>query len=457
MIILTEPRANEEAINYIKSKAPVNQRVFYRMLPDIQARAFTVSGINNADVLQAVRDRIADLPAGADWKEVRDDIFQQISPWLVDDKADAKERERQVAAAYRRAELLLRTHGFQAYAATHHSLQVEQMDVFPWWQYQTMEDGKVRPDHAALNGIVLPASSPFWRDHYPPWDWGCRCEVIALSDDDVAEIQRADGARDPADAQVLGPEARRRLENDGELTRANVELIDPNDPDRKTIIERIPGGKFDVKSPLEKAQTHKEKLSAYVWDPGSLQLPIDRIAERYDDDIWNLFYDQMRSAKLAVGSKTVWDWLFKPYVDDAVRDHYSVARTNEMAVILNHRTGATIAKVAGNTDRVVLKRQLDNARENGERIVIMHNHPGETGPSPIDLHVMVRNRDTLAEVYTITSGSVYRVQITGNMSNQVADNLAARLLDVKDDATGWTKLFGRLAKNGVLSYEKVTR
>lgn len=33
---------------------------------------------------------------------------------------------------------------------------------------------------AALNGVTLPMSDPFWADYYPPNGWGCRCTVIQV-------------------------------------------------------------------------------------------------------------------------------------------------------------------------------------------------------------------------------------------------------------------------------------
>mgnify|MGYP002970520563 CR=1 FL=1 len=42
-------------------------------------------------------------------------------------------------------------------------------------QYRTAGDAKVRPTHAEMAGITLPASDPFWED-----GWGCRCSVIQV-------------------------------------------------------------------------------------------------------------------------------------------------------------------------------------------------------------------------------------------------------------------------------------
>lgn len=47
-------------------------------------------------------------------------------------------------------------------------------------QYRTAGDSKVRPEHAALGGVTLPLSDPFWESYYPPNGWGCRCTVVQV-------------------------------------------------------------------------------------------------------------------------------------------------------------------------------------------------------------------------------------------------------------------------------------
>jgi SPP1 gp7 family putative phage head morphogenesis protein len=52
--------------------------------------------------------------------------------------------------------------------------------LFPMLQYQTVGDGRVRPEHRDWNGIIKPVDDEFWDTHMPPADWGCRCRVIRL-------------------------------------------------------------------------------------------------------------------------------------------------------------------------------------------------------------------------------------------------------------------------------------
>ncbi|MCH5237003.1 MAG: minor capsid protein [Muribaculaceae bacterium] len=47
-------------------------------------------------------------------------------------------------------------------------------------QYRTQNDDHVRPEHAALDGVTLPPSDPFWEEYYPPNGWNCRCTVVQV-------------------------------------------------------------------------------------------------------------------------------------------------------------------------------------------------------------------------------------------------------------------------------------
>lgn len=62
----------------------------------------------------------------------------------------------------------------------------ENADIYPMLEYRAVMDERTRHDHAILDGTVLPIDHPFWDDHYPPNDWGCRCNVVQT---DKAERQ----------------------------------------------------------------------------------------------------------------------------------------------------------------------------------------------------------------------------------------------------------------------------
>lgn len=59
----------------------------------------------------------------------------------------------------------------------------------PYWRYKHSDSVRVpRPHHLAWNGLVLRADDPWWRTHYPPNGWGCKCRVFALSQEDLKKL-----------------------------------------------------------------------------------------------------------------------------------------------------------------------------------------------------------------------------------------------------------------------------
>ncbi|KXZ65603.1 phage minor head protein [Acinetobacter venetianus] len=53
----------------------------------------------------------------------------------------------------------------------------------PYLMYVAINDSRVRPSHLALNRIIRHIDDPFWLRYYAPWDFMCRCTVIALTEE----------------------------------------------------------------------------------------------------------------------------------------------------------------------------------------------------------------------------------------------------------------------------------
>ena len=277
-----------EAVRMIRGKTAVGRRVFAGLLPELRGRAFMVAGIEDINLLERLRDRIGDLPDGGDWDEIKKEIAQDLTPFFVDPEAGGEEMGKQIAEADRRAELLVRTHGFQAYAATRYREQMENRDIQPFWQYKAFGDGRVRDTHRALDGLVFPAGHPFWDDHYPPWEWGCRCIVIGLSPEAVEEIRKEDEGKAPDQQRVI----------EGEFLKAVEE--------RKSL-PRGPNEVIDLRSPVDKAADAQGKNMAYRWNPGELKLDLDQIKQRYSPSVWAEFESFAKATDVGDG-RSVWEW-----------------------------------------------------------------------------------------------------------------------------------------------------
>ena len=264
----TEPVPHDEAAERIKEKAVVTREVFDELPDDLKARAFVVTGIEDFDVLQALRDRIAELPEGADWDDVKADVVDGLSPWMTKEGAE------------RRANILMRHHGFSAYAAAQARVMDEMIEVFPYRQYISTDDAAVRPSHAALNGIVLPARHSFWEKHTPPWEWNCRCDVVELTEIDMEEERSRDQKRKPEDRRVLEGAALKQLDT-GFLNRGLTINV-------------------DVRTPKERGGTYENNVRL-------LNIPLDQIEKRWSPETRKDF--KTWASKVRIGGGDLLSWM----------------------------------------------------------------------------------------------------------------------------------------------------
>ena len=170
---------------------------FGQLPGDLKMRAFTVSRIEDVRVLEGIRETVARLPEGGDWRKLREEVARQIAG---DAEADKGHRAR--------AELVMRMNGMAAYAAARHADQVASADIFPYWMYMCNLDGRERDSHARLNGLVLRYDDPFWKNHYPPWEWGCRCYVTKITAAEAEDYGVADSgavSAPPSDSFHFNP------------------------------------------------------------------------------------------------------------------------------------------------------------------------------------------------------------------------------------------------------------
>ena len=63
----------------------------------------------------------------------------------------------------------------------------ESKSLYPYWQYKTEEDDRVRPEHESLDNLVFRIGDPEGDDCYPPNDWNCRCHADVIDDTDLNE------------------------------------------------------------------------------------------------------------------------------------------------------------------------------------------------------------------------------------------------------------------------------
>lgn len=53
--------------------------------------------------------------------------------------------------------------------------------IIPAFRYVTMNDERVRPAHAAMEGFVAERDAQIWNVWWPPNGWGCRCIIVGVN------------------------------------------------------------------------------------------------------------------------------------------------------------------------------------------------------------------------------------------------------------------------------------
>lgn len=97
-------------------------------------------------------------------------------------------------------ETLVRTGISQAYSAgQYNALNDDALkDVHQGWQYVTVGDNRVRPEHEELDGMTADVDNEVWDKYLPPLGFNCRCTVIPLFSDFEEDI--------PDDLPEIDPE-----------------------------------------------------------------------------------------------------------------------------------------------------------------------------------------------------------------------------------------------------------
>lgn len=159
-------------------------------------RAFMVAGAQKADLLAdffwAVERAISEGQGIGEFRKSFDAI--------VDEHGWAYRGERNW-----RTRVIYQTNISTSYAAGRLA-QLRDPDLRklkPFWMYKHSDSVlHPRPLHVSWDGLTLPADDPWFKTHYPPNGWGCKCRVVAVSE---REAKRKGGRMGPAPDDGFNP------------------------------------------------------------------------------------------------------------------------------------------------------------------------------------------------------------------------------------------------------------
>ena len=340
--------ADAAAAAVLRKRVLARAETVRHMAPQLKQRAVAVAGVEDAKVLEAVREACAKVPEGKDWREARKEVAAAIG----DD-----------TATRRRAETVLRANCETARAqARWRDIQASK-EVRPYLMYQTLGDGKVRPSHKALDGMILPVDDDFWKTHYPPWDWGCRCTVVQVDEEQARELcgggvakMASEEFKQDFDARFGNEKRSWSFNRDGgEGDWTDEKAMGISEDERRAMHDVLSGEAHTVVN----ERGERENAWEYLWRTGP---------QKKDEE-----------------------WLRKMASDGL-----------EHVVVRDAATGEVLERADGTGNEVSTKTDwYDDALEGHVRAT--HIHPGEVIPipSPEDLIMALRPRSESEEVTTL--------------------------------------------------------
>lgn len=188
----------QDAADYVSRLTPVMRQVFDGLTSQYQKDAFTLAGAGDLRLITKVQQALAEIAAkggtASDFRDAANKLtdeagVQDLNAFTLDTAFNTA-----LQKAYSSGRLI-------------QMKEPHMLDALPYWQYWTVGDLRVRPEHRVLDGFTARAIDPVWAKIYPPSGFNCRCSVVPITADDAPAGSDEGGLeRLPLLARVLVPQ-----------------------------------------------------------------------------------------------------------------------------------------------------------------------------------------------------------------------------------------------------------
>ena len=166
-----------EAIQAFRQKLALPTQAWTDLREGMHARAFVVAGVTRQDVLSDLQAAVLKaIEQGTTLAEFRKDFERAcLGKWTPQQDLGWRTR------------VIYETNIRTAYAAGRYAQLQDLKATHPFWEYRHGDSQVPRPEHLAWDGLVLLADDPWWKSHFCPNGWGCRCSIVGR---DKADLKR---------------------------------------------------------------------------------------------------------------------------------------------------------------------------------------------------------------------------------------------------------------------------
>lgn len=200
-----------EAIAYMAGRDLTGETYhWYDLWRSEHERAFTVSRLARADLLEALQASISKSVSGdlnrRDWIRDTEQLLKAAGWWGKVDVTDPRTGEvLSTRFNHARLQLIFDTNTRQAAAAGQWQRLLRNKRTQPYARYVAMDDDRTRPQHRAWHNVTLPLDDPWWATHRPPNGYRCRCRIVGVSqrEYDRGSVSTRPGAESDVNAPLV--------------------------------------------------------------------------------------------------------------------------------------------------------------------------------------------------------------------------------------------------------------
>jgi SPP1 gp7 family putative phage head morphogenesis protein len=200
----------KEAIKFIQDKLTIPSDTWSDFIGPIHAKAFTVAGATKVDIVNDFHKSILDnIKNGGTITSFRKDFDAIVAKygWSYNGKRGW------------RTSVIYNTNKRSAYMAGRWEQLQRVKSRRPYLIYMTVGDSRVRKEHQKWRMLALHIADPFWKTHFPPNGWLCRCYVRSASKEDLEEMGLSVG----------------------QVKESDLTTFDYEDPTTGEVFKKLPG------------------------------------------------------------------------------------------------------------------------------------------------------------------------------------------------------------------------
>jgi hypothetical protein len=191
--------APKEVIAYFDARPAVPTFDWRDLAAREHALAHTVAktaGLNILEDLQkAIRKAVVDRVPFEQFRDELIPLLRQRGWWGEKKVSDPKTGEMVKAqlGSLRRLQVIYWANVHSAHAAGEWTRTQANKEFLPWLTYMPSVSERKRPLHISWYGTTLRVDDPWWRSHYPPNGWNCKCSVRQIGDREAERLHKEFG------------------------------------------------------------------------------------------------------------------------------------------------------------------------------------------------------------------------------------------------------------------------